>query len=592
MATEVRDGGREYLLNGVESAVSDMLEGMALGNPSVSVLAGHKVLVDGARLRDAALREGTVAVISGGGSGHEPAHAGYVGGGLLAAAVCGEVFCSPATEAVVAAIVAVAGRSKGALLVVKNYTGDRLHFGLAAQIASLTHGIPCRMLLVGDDISVAQIDRRRGLAGALLVYKIAAAVAATGAGLGAVEQAAREASSRLHTISMGLSPCTLPGATPAVPWPRGAAELGLGCHGEPGLQRLQLAGPKEACRLLLERLRLSLPAEALSPSSSAVLLLNLLTALTPLEGHVLTKELLALFAQPSSQLPAVTRFLSGPFLSSLDMAGFSVTLLLDPTPEQLSFLDAPTSCAAWPAVVHPARLPSQPIYHAMPSILPTSSSAALSASSPHASTAGPSSTVSTPGAEQWLRETILAVAHHCEGASLVEELNDLDKARGDGDTGFAVQRGAKAVLAQQQALRFDHPPVLFAQIAQVVHSAMGGSSGALLGSGLHGLSAALQQRPGEPGHALQQAISMMSELGGAKAGDSTMLDALLPAVAPLSASPADWAAAAAASNAGAEATSSMVPLQGRAFYIGDKALGHVDPGARLVARIFSFLVPT
>ncbi len=189
-----------------------MLEGMASLPPSLTLLDLESVIVQSGLPVPEARQ---VAVLSGGGAGHEPAHAGYVGRGMLQAAVTGDVFTSPSTDAVLAAIRAVAG-PRGAVLVVKNYTGDRLNFGLAAELAR-AEGIPTEVVIVADDVALRDTvpaAQRRGLAGTVLVHKIAGAAAAEGLGLDAVADEARHAARWLGTMGVALGPCTVPAVGP------------------------------------------------------------------------------------------------------------------------------------------------------------------------------------------------------------------------------------------------------------------------------------------------------------------------------------------------------------------------------------------
>src|SRR6056297_4333592 len=173
-----------------------------------------------------------VALVSGGGSGHEPAHAGFVGAGMLTAAVCGDIFASPSVDAVLAGILAVTGPA-GCLLVVKNYTGDRLNFGLAAERAR-AFGLKVNMVIVDDDIALPDLPQPRGVAGTLFVHKIAGALAEQGADLGTVTQAARRVIEGVVSIGMSLDTCTVPGSPKENRIGDGKAELGLGIHGEAG----------------------------------------------------------------------------------------------------------------------------------------------------------------------------------------------------------------------------------------------------------------------------------------------------------------------------------------------------------------------
>ena len=196
------------LINAPNDVVPEMLAGLVARVPGLALVAHHTVVV---REDIAEVREREVALISGGGSGHEPAHAGYVGPGMLHAAVAGDVFTSPAVDAVLAAIEAACG-PPGALLIVKNYTGDRLNFGLAAELAR-TQGLRVEMVVVADDVAIADAgDARRGLAGTVLVHKAAGAMAAAGAPLADVARVARETAEALGTMGVALGACTVPAA--------------------------------------------------------------------------------------------------------------------------------------------------------------------------------------------------------------------------------------------------------------------------------------------------------------------------------------------------------------------------------------------
>src|ERR1700757_5904 len=195
-------------INRPADVVEEMLEGFAVLQPGSVRLQGHKVLLQAEAQRDP---DWQVAIISGGGSGHEPAHAGYVGAGMLSAAVAGEIFTSPSSDSVFAAIKAVSGKP-GALLVVKNYTGDRLNFGVAAEM-TLAEGIPVETVTVNDDVALKgteQVTGARGLAGTVLVHKLVGAAAAQGKSLAEVAAIGRAAILSLATMGLSLSAGTSP----------------------------------------------------------------------------------------------------------------------------------------------------------------------------------------------------------------------------------------------------------------------------------------------------------------------------------------------------------------------------------------------
>src|ERR1700741_2624575 len=237
-------------INHPENVVEEMLQGLVVLNPGVARLSGHKVMI---RADVNKTRDQQVAIISGGGSGHEPAHAGYIGEGMLSAGVAGEVFTSPDTDSILAAIKAVAGKP-GALLVVKNYTGDRLNFGLAAEMAR-AEGISVEMVVVDDDVALKRTEPgagARGLAGTVFIHKLVGAAAAEGRSLAEVAAAGRAAVESLATMGGSFAA----GPSPAVGKPgfelgEDEMELGLGIHGEPGVRRTQIQSAGRLTETLL-----------------------------------------------------------------------------------------------------------------------------------------------------------------------------------------------------------------------------------------------------------------------------------------------------------------------------------------------------
>ncbi|WP_288115159.1 dihydroxyacetone kinase subunit DhaK [Microbacterium sp. SCN 71-21] len=219
-------------INRPEDVVEEMLQGFSVLYPGLRRLSGHQVMV---RADAEKVRNHQVALLSGGGSGHEPAHAGYVGAGMLSAAVAGEVFTSPSSDSVFAAIKAVAGEP-GALLVVKNYTGDRLNFGLAAEMAR-AEGIPVEVVIVDDDVALkgtGQGTGARGLAGTVFIHKLLGAAAAEGRSMAEVAAIGRAAVSSLATMGVSFSAGTSPAVgRPGFDLGEDEMELGLGIHGEP-----------------------------------------------------------------------------------------------------------------------------------------------------------------------------------------------------------------------------------------------------------------------------------------------------------------------------------------------------------------------
>lgn len=557
------------LINNPTRVVEEMVEGLAAIHPGLRRLAGESVLVR-ADADDARSRQ--VGLIAGGGSGHEPAHAGYVGRGMLSAAVAGDVFTSPGPDAVYAAIRAVASE-RGALLIVKNYTGDRLNFGLAAERAR-AEGIPVDIVIVADDVALAggagqghehEHAGRRGLAGTILVHKIAGAAAEAGAPLAEVAAEARAAAAAVRTMGVALSPCTVPAAgRPGFSLGEAEVELGLGIHGEPGVRRI----PIEPADSLVDRLMGPILAEI--AGDQVVLLVNNLGGTPTMELAIVARHAVAVLEQSGRR---VERVYAGTFLSALEMAGVSLTVL--PVDDhRLARLDAPTDAPAWPNAADRPRS--------------RSTVAAPAPSSEPAPSAGPPTTATG----RRLGAAIAAAARSLIDAEA--RLTELDQAVGDGDLGISLTRGARAVLDALPSCPLDDPAATLHSLALTLQRALGGTSGPLYAMLL--LRAAASLRSNDSGsatawaEALQAGAAGIGELGGAAVGDRTMLDALVPAaealMSGLHAGTSPMAAlnqAVAAAERGAEATGSMTPRRGRSSYLGDRALGHPDPGAVAVA---------
>jgi ATP-dependent dihydroxyacetone kinase len=558
------------LINEPKSVVREMLEGAVALAPGQRLLADETVVVQ-AGLPEPESR--SVAILSGGGSGHEPAHAGYVGKGMLTAAVAGDVFTSPSTDAVLAGIRASAGDA-GALLIVKNYTGDRLNFGLAAEMAR-AEAIPVEVVLVADDVALrgtVEEDQRRGIAGTVLVHKIAGAAAANGESLAAVADLARNAARDLGSMGIALGSCTLPAVgRPSFALGEDEIELGLGIHGEPGVERAQMAPARSLVGRVLSTV---IDDRQLSEGTRVVLLVNGLGATPPMELAIVAREAIQ-FVRDHGLI--LERAWSGTLLSALDMPGFSLSLL--PVDDQrLALLDAPTTAPAWPGL---GRLgPVEP--------LNSERAATAAANAPAPSPAG-----------KLVREAALAAA----AAMIANEaaLTDLDAKAGDGDLGSSMARGAAAIKALPDDA-WATPATALAGMGDALRRAIAGSSGPFYATALLRASRTLATSPSptaaEWADAFDSAVSAVSELGGAHVGDRTMVDALRPAADALraalaaGANPADaWDAAVAAARAGREATTQMPPRRGRASYLGARAVGIPDAGATAVCCWIEALSP-
>lgn len=489
-----------------------------------------------------------VALVSGGGSGHEPAHAGFVGKGMLTAAVCGDVFASPSVDAVLAGILAVTGPA-GCLLIVKNYTGDRLNFGLAAERAR-AFGLKVNMVIVDDDVALPELPQPRGVAGTLFVHKIAGAMAEDGASLTEITEASERIISGTKSLGMSLDTCTVPGSPKENRIPEGKAELGLGIHGEAGVEQIEYSDAKQAVAAVVEKLA------PLMENKPHVVLLNNLGGVSVLEMSILANELVA------SSIAKNLKLIVGPatMMTSLEMRGFSVSIY-PVSEEDAAHMIVDCAPSAWPGCreIKPVSVVELP--DGLTPIKPIPSK--------HEATSA-------------------FLTKCCEILISAEvDLNALDAKSGDGDTGSTLAGAARALIGALDRLPLADHTQLYRAIGQELSQTMGGSSGVLLA--IFFTAAGDAASSGFPMvAALQEGLKRLQHIGGAQVGDRTMVDALKPALDELE---NGIAPAAAAARKGAVHTSTIVKAKvGRASYISaEQLLGHVDPGAEAVARLFEQL---
>lgn len=399
----------KHFFNRRETIVTEALDGLLLTTSS-GRLARLDSFPDIKVILRADWDKSEVAIISGGGAGHEPSHAGFVGKGMLTAAVSGEIFASPSVDAVLTAIRAVTG-PKGALLIVKNYTGDRLNFGLAAEKAR-AEGFDVEMVIVADDIAIPGINQPRGVAGTLFVHKIAGYHAERGEDLKTVAAHAAAAAGDIVSLGMSLSTCSVPGQAHEDRLGADEGELGLGIHGEPGAERIALQPVADIVATMAARL-----TPALREGANHALLVNNLGAVPPLEMTVIAKTVL------SSPLGRHIRLIVGPapMMTALNMNGFSLSLIrLDAARE--AALTAEVEPHAWMPAVERQEI----------RVIPASR------------TAAPLNGAATPGENSRNRRLITALCEHLIAQE--NELNRLDGRVGDGDTGSTVAAAPVACL--------------------------------------------------------------------------------------------------------------------------------------------------
>ncbi|GAA3403042.1 dihydroxyacetone kinase family protein [Pseudarthrobacter polychromogenes] len=546
----------------------EALDGLVAAN------RGYVARVDGGVVRSTEVPAGQVAVVVGGGSGHYPAFAGLVGPGLAAGAVCGNIFTSPsAGQAYRVAKAANAGG--GVLFSYGNYAGDVIHFGEAQQRLN-AEGIETRTVLVTDDIASApldQIEKRRGIAGDLTVFKIAGAAAEAGLDLDGVERLAVLANHRTRSLGVAFDGCTLPGAAePLFHVPAGGMSLGLGIHGEPGISDHPMPTASELAELLVSGLLRDKPDDA---GNRVVAILNGL-------GRVKYEELFLLFGKIDKLLTAAGLTIvepeCGELVTSLDMSGLSLTLLwLDDELERY-----------WTA---PADSPG----YRKGSMAPR---ARREVAAPEGALAaeGEDTTAVAAGLGR-LAAAVLAQARDAV-VDHERELGRLDAIAGDGDHGVGMRRGVDAAVAaagEAVGAGLSVRRVLTAA-GEAWSERAGGTSGALWGSALAAAGRALGNKDSYSGGDAAAAVTAFADavttLGKADVGDKTMVDALLPfrnafVAAFDGGTPVTGALASAvtAARQAADATASLRPLKGRARPLAEKSLGHPDPGAVSFALI-------
>nr|XP_031315358.1 triokinase/FMN cyclase isoform X3 [Camelus dromedarius] len=513
------------LVNSVAGCADDALAGLVACNPNLHLLQGHRV----ALRSDLDSLKGRVALLSGGGSGHEPAHAGFIGKGMLTGVIAGAVFTSPAVGSILAAIRAVAqAGTVGTLLIVKNYTGDRLNFGLAREQAR-AEGIPVEMVVIGDDSAFTVLKKagRRGLCGTVLIHKKLSpslpsthswysdsfppgAYLCVGAG-GRCPGRGRCGAGGDHksgTLGVSLASCSVPGSKPTFELSADEVELGLGIHGEAGVHRIKMATADKIVAIMLDHMTNSsnvshVPVQS---GSSVVLMVNNLGGLSFLELGIIAD---AAVRSLEGRGVKIARALVGTFMSALEMPGISLTLLLVDEP-LLKLIDADTTASAWPnmakvSVTGRTRIraaPTEPLE-------------------------APDSTA-TGGTDS--KQMVLVLERVCTTLlGLEEHLNALDRAAGDGDCGTTHSRAARAI---QGWLKEGPPPAspaqLLSKLSLLLLEKMGGSSGALYGLFLTAAAQPLKAKTDLPAWsaAMDAGLEAMQKYGKAAPGDRTMLDSL------------------------------------------------------------------
>ena len=551
------------IINDPEEFTDDVLNGIFSAYPTVY----RPVSADGRAVVDcAAPRPGIVGIVTGGGSGHLPLFLGYVGPGLATGVAVGNVFSSPSPEQIFRATEAVNGQA-GVLYLYGNYGGDVYNFDLAGEMAQ-AQGIPTRTVRGTDDLLSAppsSAATRRGVAGLVFAYKVGGAAAARGDDLETVAAIAQRCVDRTRTVGVGLAPTILPAAgQPTFVIADGDMEVGVGIHGESGLETVPLERASDIARRFVDYLGAEI---ALRPGTRLAILVNGLGA-TPAE------ELYLLFGATHKLITeagaALTYAYIGEYATSLEMAGASVSLLeLDDELEEL--LHAPAAA---------------PLYH--PGSVITADAAARPQTRP-----AEERSVETQDFESQLLASIKTVAS--ELPEHAEELRELDAALGDGDLGITVSAGCAAVAARLDAL----PPTaagsaVLREAGVAFASANPSTFAALVGGSMISAADKLDDRH-QP--TLDEAIAVgraiaafIARKGGAELGDKTLLDVLVPVLDVLAAENSDWASARRVAWEQVDRIAHLKSKRGRAAWHQERSIGLRDPGSVAAAYILDALL--
>ncbi|KAF5336703.1 hypothetical protein D9758_015092 [Tetrapyrgos nigripes] len=577
----------KHFLNSPDTLVVDALSGLCALNPALSFDRDNKIVHLAKQDRS------KVALFCGGGSGHEPAHSGFVGDGVLTAAVCGNIFASPNASQVRRAIDLV-HNEKGTVIIVKNYTGDVLNFGLAKEQYAASHpdfANRVKFVIVGDDVAVGRtqgsIVGRRGLAGTVLVYKIAGALAHRGGSLDDVYNIAQWTANRVATIGVGLEHCHVPGTAAASSHlSNSEIEIGMGIHNEAGNKRISMPPLSELMPQLLDLImnqddeeRSFVPFQG-SGKDKVVLLVNNLGGISELELSGIVSEAKVALGKRGV---GIERVLSGSFMTSLNMPGFSITLLLLPNQSNgpdsshiLSLLDDPTSAPGWKFSSHVAP-PSE-------LTLTTPSTASTTKATHHP--------IPAPSPETFVSSLTSA----CKALIAAEpQITSYDNIAGDGDCGLTLQSGANAVLSSISSSLISGSDVVgsIIQIAKVAEEKMGGTSGALYSIWFSALAQGLQQVAARDGvkeitrdvwvEALKGALEKLFTYTRARPPSRTLVDPLAAFVGALEkGQEGSWKKAVEKAAEAAEKTRELEAKAGRSAYVeGDrlKEENVPDPGA-------------
>jgi len=575
------------IINDPGNVVREMLAGIAFAHPELELIGKYKVV------KKKRLDKNKVSLISGGGSGHEPAHAGFIGKGMLDAAICGDVFASPTQIQVYQGILETAS-DKGTLLIIKNYSGDIMNFQNAAHMAR-EDGIEVDYVKVDDDIAVQDslyTVGRRGVAGTIFVHKLAGAAAEKGMSLPEVKRIAEKTVENVKSLGFALTSCTVPAkGSPTFELGDGEIEYGVGIHGEPGITRGPLLEAKELASRMMTSICRELGVSE-GGGKRVALLVNGFGATPLMELYLLCNEVTR---ELSERGCTIVRTLVGNYMTSIDMSGASVSVLkLD---EELEAMlgepcDTPALKISGPAEVVP---------YVSPFAAPDESGSA-------------SYEVETPaeyaaiGSELTL-DNIEYIIDMMSASIIRNEVPfcELDAHAGDGDFGMSIAKGFRQLKAEWKSI-LAQPGLniggFLGACSLVIMEYCGGASGPIWGSAFRAAGKQVADKDklsvSDFADMLQAAVKGIQDIGersfgrGAVVGDKTLIDALVPCADSWSRNAAVGAGflkafedGAAAAVDGAKKTEEIVARMGRAGTVGERSVGYPDAGAYGLGVIFT-----
>ena len=566
------------LMNDAENIVIEMCKGFVLAHPELAFNESHKII-------SRKEKHNNVALISGGGSGHEPAHAGFVGTGMLDAAVCGDVFASPSQIQVYKALQQVA-TDKGVLMIIKNYSGDMMNFQNGAALAT-EDGIKVDYVKVADDIAVKDslyTVGRRGVAGTVFVHKIAGAAASKGLELAAVKAIAQKAADNVISLGFAYSSCTVPAkGTPTFTLADDEMEYGVGIHGEPGIRREKILPSKKMAQRIVDDLFLDRP-----DMKEVAVLVNGFGS-TPLqELYVFNHDVCEHLARKGIK---IYRTFVGNYMTSIDMNGASVSLLAVDD-ELKNYLNAEANTPAFKMDGSAA----QPLTFA------TNDAATEAVVNTQVETQPEHAVISN---EQFTIENMRYVVDVMSACIIRNEVPfcELDAHAGDGDFGMSVAKGFKQLKREWQSLiQAQQMDEFMLNCSMIIMEHCGGASGPIWGSAFRAAAKSIQGKSvltvADFAEMLQAAVKGIQTTGersfgrGAVVGDKTLIDALVPCADSWSAHTdksfkENFTLGAKAAVQGAEKTKEIVARMGRAGTVGDRSLGYPDAGAHGLGVIFT-----